>query len=100
MLIIEVFGKHHEARTSNRLLKLEKQRKSTPFCDPDPYSVALSGDETTTRNSSCFKLFRHNDADEPFHIEMPTTTSPAADVPPLHEQPIAQADSHIAERGN
>ena len=83
------------------LLKLKKQHKSTPLWDPDPYRVshvkgtlitAERDDRTTTRNCSCFKLFRHNDADESLQIEMPTDRSPAADASPLHEQPIAQAD--------
>jgi glycogen debranching enzyme len=55
------------------LIKLKKERKSTPIWDPDPYRViAINGsqitasrhDRTTSRNSSFFKLFRYNDDED------------------------------------
>ena len=52
------------------LIKLNKERKTTPIWDPDPYRVtningtqitAQRHDRTTTRNSSFFKLYREKD---------------------------------------
>ena len=60
------------------LIKLKKERKSTPIWDPDPYRViAINGsqitasrhDRTTTRNSSFFKFFRYNDDEETMIVE-------------------------------
>ena len=62
------------------LLKLKKERKTTPIWDPDPYRViSINGkqitaeghDRTTKRNYPFFKLYRE-DEDESFP---PTSTS-------------------------
>ena len=84
------------------LLKLKKQRKSTPIWDPDPYRVAhINGtlitaardDQTTTRNSSCFKLFKQNNDDDD---EFFSTTSPTAIAQSPPSTPSPQTNSNPA----
>ena len=56
------------------LIKLKRHRKDTSAWDSEPYTVtevngsmvtASRHDRTTTRNSSCFKLYRHVEFDLP-----------------------------------
>ncbi len=65
------------------LIKLKKINKSTPTWDPNPYEItningtqmtARRHNHTTTRNSSFFKLYRHDfDDDEPTVMERKET---------------------------
>jgi transposase InsO family protein len=90
---------------SQVLVKLKKQRKDTSAWDREPYTVtAVNGsmvtasrrDHTVTRNSSCFKLYRHVGFDLPDEEAAKSAPTPVQPNPEGREE-LAQASQRASQ---
>ena len=91
------------------LIKLKRHRKNTSAWDSEPYTVtevngsmvtASRHDRTTTRNSSCFKLYRHIEFDLP-EKEPVQSNSERREEAALTEQatqPSQETESHSTQK--